>query len=192
MPDNEKGENPQGQGETPTTPQGGTPPGSLSEALTLITSLQDRVHALNAESADRRKKLEKYEQEEAARAEAAKTELQKAQDKAAALKAELETAQTTISGLRISTAVEREAIRMGFLHPEDVLKLIASSSLEVTEAGEVKGAKEAVEKLAKERPEMVNKTQGAGVGTPSQKPAKSAGTPPTAAQPVASGIPVKL
>jgi hypothetical protein len=65
-------------------------------------------------------------------------------------------------GLRIARMVEREAIKTGFQYPEDVEKLIDRETIEVDEDGKILGVKEAVKKLATERPGLLTTPSGGG------------------------------
>jgi hypothetical protein len=84
--------------------------------------------------------------------------------------AELERESTA---LRIAHQVEREAQKAGFLYPEDVPKLVDASRIEVEpETGRILGVKEAVERLAKDRPGLLAAPRGGGspAAVPQRRP----------------------
>ena len=143
MAEPKEGETPKPEGETP---EGSTEAEKQPKAVT-VEELQAENERLakalketNKEAAARRKKLDQYEQAEQIKAEADKTELQKAQDRAA--KAEASAQALKVSLMRRDAAVKvglPEALvdRLKGETPEE-LEADAKALLESLPKGEVK------------------------------------------------------
>jgi chromosome segregation ATPase len=99
-------------------------------------------------------------------------------------------AERQLQEFRISIMVEREAGKAGFQYPEDVYRLIDREMIEVDgETSKITGVKQAVEKLAKERPGILSAQRGGGTPpreTPRypnrQQPSGSGATPEARAE----------
>ncbi|HMF59211.1 MAG TPA: hypothetical protein VK595_02495, partial [Vicinamibacterales bacterium] len=89
------------------------------------------------------------------------TERLKTENKAAATKAAEAERRATAAEERlvreqIDAAVEREAVKLGFEYPDITPQLIDRTRVEKDEeSGKIVGVKEALERLAKERPNLV-------------------------------------
>lgn len=124
-----------------------------------------------------RAKIAKFEEAEAERKKAALTEAER-------LKLEKEEAITkaasaiaTANGRLIDAELRVKAAEMGLRSPELYLKLIDKSKMTVTDAGEVKGAKEALEALKTADASLFGKAQAATSADTSGKNKPVAGKP---------------
>lgn len=123
--------------------------------------LEALAKELGFESADAMKAAAKAKKEAD---EAAKSELEK--EKAARERAEAEkkTALDAANTRLINAEIKVFAVQAGFVDPADAVALVDRSGIQVDEQGNVTGAKEAVEKLAKAKPHLVG--TGKAGGTP--------------------------
>ncbi len=143
-----------------TTPEVVAPPAesTLDELKAELARARDALKAVNAEAAERRKKLSAYEADEAKRQEAEKkrrdaelSETEKLKNQIAEKDTTLQALQNDLKTWRIRQAIEREATVLNFQNPEDAYLLADMTGVEISEDGKVTGAKEAIEKLAKAR-----------------------------------------
>jgi len=118
------------------------------------------------------------EQEEAQRKAEAEAEQKRLEDQAewqklaerraeetASAQAEAQRLSEEMASVRIRHAVEILAAEMGFQSPADAFGLADLAGVKISEGGEVQGVKEALEKLAKDKPYLLKKAHG-GIGTP--------------------------
>lgn len=153
--------NPGGDTQTNTTP--------TIEAVTAeLETVRKALKQANAESAQRRKRLEELEAEENKRKDAEKTELQKALDKAAELEAQLAKQTETVKQTTIQHAVEITAAKLGFTDPGDALSLLDHSAIKIGDNGKVDGVEDALKDLLKRKPYLA-KTGAQQPETDSQK-----------------------
>ena len=147
-------------GEMPTTEQEGvTPPATDQQPLTVeqlqaqLADRDKRIRELNRESAERRKKLDQFEAEAKAKADAEMTELEKAQKRAAELEEEL---------ARRDLAEKKRAIAAKVGLPDGLaLRLVGATDEELE-----KDAKALLETLPKpEKPKPGATNPGAGGST---------------------------
>lgn len=139
----------------------------IAERDKIAAALKDA----NKEAAERRKKLEKFEADEKARAEAAMSETEKLTAKARDLEAQLTAAQTELIETRITSAIEREAMRLGFADANDAALMLDKKAISI-DGKNVTGVKEALEALAKAKPYLLKSQQPPSVGSPA-KPAQA-------------------
>ncbi len=88
-----------------------------------------------------------------------------AQSKAVASEQARLDAEERANNLLLRSEVTAQAVAANFVDPSDAWALIDASKLSIDEDGKVKGAKEAVEALAKAKPHLV-KGNGSNLGTP--------------------------
>lgn len=142
--------------ETDNTNTGGDTQTNTTPTIEAVTAELETVRKAlkqaNAESAQRRKRLEELEAEENKRKDAEKTELQKALDKAAALEAQLAKQAETVKQSTIQHAVEITAAKLGFADPGDALSLLDKSAVKLGEDGKVEGVEDALKDLLKRKP----------------------------------------
>lgn len=145
-------------GEMPEDPQdGGTP----SEGMTLeqlqakLAESEKHIRKLNRESAERRKALDAFEAEKAKREETELSELDKAKQRAADLEAQSKAQAEQVNAKLIKAEVRAVAGQMGFRDLSDA-QLADLSEVEITDDGDVKGVKEALEALAKAKPYLLS------------------------------------
>lgn len=143
----------QGDGGTQTPPEGGNTQTTGDRTFTqadLDRIVADRVaRAKPADYDEAKAALEEKKRRE----EGEKTDLQKAQDELTQTKAERDEAQRRADETLRQAAVQIEALKQGADEELVALALAGDTSIEVKD-GEVKGAKEAVEKLLERKPNL--------------------------------------
>lgn len=146
--------------ETPTEEQQptGQEPGEQSKPD--ADALLAEVKSLRKEAASWRTKLRQAEEAEEQRKRSEMTELDK-------LKADLEAerqaraqAEEQRRNQLIRTQVITAAARAGFNDPEDAMRMLDTSTLEVDDAGAVDGLEAALSALAKAKPYLIKSTAG--------------------------------
>jgi len=115
----------------------------------------------NKEAAERRKRLQAIEEAEAKRKEAELSEVEKAKKRAEEAEARLEKLQSEMEQQAIRHAMMIEASNLHFYNPEEAIRLADLSLVEIDDEGRVKGAKAALEALAKQSPYLI-KSAGPG------------------------------
>jgi hypothetical protein len=146
-----------------------------------IRALRDQLSKTNAESAGRRKRLRELEDAEEARRRATLTETERVKAERDAFEAERDEAKALLDAERIGIAVERAALAAGFEYPQDVVKLIDLSGVDVNEDGKIRGVDRAVSELARQRPGLVRAPSTHRPGTP--PPRGPSPRPPSRAEP---------
>lgn len=146
-------------GETPTPPPSGetpqNPPGATPTAEE-IAELRTALKRANAESADRRKKLDQLEADEKTRNEAQLSEVEKERKLRTAAETKLTQQAQAMRERAIRHAVEIEASRANFIDPADAIALADLSAIQYDDdAGTVSGADAVVKALAKAKPHLV-------------------------------------
>ena len=138
----------------------GQEPGAERDASPDVDALMTEVKSLRREAASWRTKLRQAEEAEEQRRRAEMTELER-------LKADLEAerqaraqAEEQRRGQLIRTQVVTAAARIGFNDPDDALRMIDASSLEVDDQGAVDGLDAALQALAKAKPYLIKSTTG--------------------------------
>lgn len=157
----------------PIEPKQDDPPAPPSdeEREAELTRLRAALKAANSESAERRKKIEKYEQAEAERQQAEMSELEKERKAREEAERRAQAAEESAKQTLVRAAFVAEAARAGVAHPEDVYLLADKSSVTVADDGTVEGVTEAVKVLVDAgrvplagRPQAPNLDGGAGGG----------------------------
>lgn len=147
--------------ENPTEEIGtqGQEPGAEQKAPD-VDALLTEVKTLRREAASWRTKLRQAEEAEEQRKRSEMTELEK-------LKADLEAerqarakAEEQRRGQLLRTQVITAAARIGFNDPDDALRMIDASALEVDDQGAVDGLDAALQALAKAKPYLIKSTTG--------------------------------
>lgn len=144
MPNDENGEIP-------------TQPGAMPESE--LETLRAALRKANAESAERRKKLEQMEDAEKRKADAQLSEVEQAKKRADEAEAKLEAMQSSMRDRAIRHAIEIEASKAGFADPSDAVALADISAVQYDDDGKVSGADAAVKALAKAKPHLVKAAQ---------------------------------
>ena len=139
-------------GETPTTEAGATPTAAEFERL------QAALKAANKEAADRRKRLDALEADEAKRKEAELSEVEKADQRAKAAEAKAQTLEQRWRDGMLRSAVTLAATQAQFYDPEDAYRLADLTSLTVNDDGTVTGVEDALKALVKAKPHLVKAT----------------------------------
>ena len=157
MPNDNTGVDPQ-----PITPAGETPAGTdvvnKPSADTLQAQLEETRKALkaaNAEAADRRKKLQAFEEAETARKEAEMTEVEKANAKLAEMVAEHDALKQTLRDNALNAAIDLQAKTLNFRNTSDARARINRDALEYGDDEKWSGVEEALQALAKDSPYLI-------------------------------------
>jgi len=87
--------------------------------------------------------------------DAQKSELEKAQEKAEAMRRDRDALAAKVNDKLIKAEIRMQAAQLGFTNPEDAYHLADIAGLEVDEDGNVKGAAEALQELAKNKPYLL-------------------------------------
>jgi chromosome segregation ATPase len=155
-------------------------PDELKEEL---KRAREALKRTNRENADRRRRTEELERAEEERKNATlgetdrlKKERAEADRRAAEAERRAADADAKLVRQRIDLEVERLAARMGFLYPDIAAQLIERGRVEIDEdSGKVVGVKEALERLVKERPGLVEASPRGGT-PPREGPRRTAAT----------------
>ena len=148
------------QGQVPTTPDtdGQVPQGTTEASQLDADALAKELKAARKEAAAYRTKLRQAEEDAETRKRAEMTELER-------LKADLEVerqARTKAEEQRqrqiARTQVIAAAARLGFNDPEDAIRMLDQSTLEVDDAGNIDGLDDALGKLLKQKPYLARQT----------------------------------
>lgn len=140
----------------------------FSTHISGLKSALEKERASSKELTKAQKRLKELEEAEAKRAEAEMSEKERLEKRVAEAEAKREQAEKDLRENRVRIAIEREAVKLKFRDVEDVYKYLDPASFEITEDGKVKGAKEAVEALAKAKDYLLDK-QDKGNGSPRSK-----------------------
>lgn len=171
------------QGETPTTPTSEMDAGSVTNADGLraeLDSTRKALTAANREAAERRKKLDAYEQAESARKEAEMSEVEKALKRAQTAEAERDAALKAHRDGKLQNAVTVAAMSAGFHNPDDAWAFLPAGAVSLDDKGESQGVAEALAELTKTRPYLIKQQGPAAPAAPSGTPdgaAKGLGKP---------------
>ena len=110
----------------------------------------------NKEAAERRKRLEEIEANEAKRKESELTEVQRAAQRADNAEASLKQVKDRYRTNAIRNEIKLYAQNAGFVDTQDAIALVDMSSVDFDEANDkVTGAKEAIDALAKAKPHLL-------------------------------------
>lgn len=137
-------------GETPENQAGVTP--------AEIEQLRAALKAANKEAADRRKRLDALEAEEAKRKEMELSEVEKADKRAKDAEAKAQQLEQRWRDGMLRSAVTIAATQAQFYDPEDAYRLADLSSLTVNDDGTVTGTEDALKALVKAKPHLVKST----------------------------------
>ena len=160
----ERGEMPEENtgGDPQNTPEGemleGTDAGNKPDAATLQAQLEETRKALKAannEAADRRKKLQAFEEAEAKRKEAEMTEVEKLQAQLAEMAARDEATQQSLRETKLNGAIDLAAGALKFRKATEARALINRDALEYGDDGEWSGVEKALKALAKDSPHLI-------------------------------------
>jgi hypothetical protein len=149
--------------ETETEASGGeTPTGDGEDMAAKMARMEAALRKANAEAADRRIKLQEFEEAEKKRQEAELSETERLKKQLDEAKAERERLLANMQETQMRSAVERAAATMRFHDPADAYALADLSSVTV-EDGKVNGVDAALKALAKAKPHLVRQEQPANL-----------------------------
>lgn len=152
--------------------QAGTEPqdsGEVPDPAELQAELERTRKALadaNKEAAARRKKLEAFEAQEAKRKQAEMTELEKAKARLNELEKRAEQAEAGRKQALVRAAVIAQATAQGFRDPEDALRYLDTSEVEITEEGKVSDVSALLKELGKQKPYLLQPQGSVGATNP--------------------------
>jgi chromosome segregation ATPase len=157
------------------------------ELVAELEGARSQLKKVNAESADRRKKLESLEKEKTDLADKTLSESEKFQAELKTIKADHQTLQEQLRAERVRTAILSEATKLNFANPEDAFSLIDLTTVEIAD-GEVSGFKKSLKALAESgrlvMESETNKSRNDALGTP----AVGKGKPKTGVEPATPKI----
>ena len=130
-------------------------PITLEEMQAELERTRLALKTANGESAARRKKLDEFEAREKKSKEAELSEQERLKAQLAEMQTAHEQARQEMATMRLRSAVEREAIKLGFKNPEDAYLLADMTGVEMDENGKVTGVESVLKELAKTRPYLV-------------------------------------
>lgn len=139
-------------------PQAGAP--QRGTQLTDPVALQRELDEARKDAAEARKKAKTYEDAETARAEAAKSELQKAIDRAEAAERDRDAGLAKAKSLHLRLATVEAARKIGFRNPEIAHRLISDGEVAFDDKGEPKNIEALLTKIAESDPYLVNGAPG--------------------------------
>jgi len=148
------------------------------EALAGQKKALDDERGLNKLGKDAIKKLKTFEDAEAQRKKDELSDVDKAKLETKEANDKLTAAQEALYNTRIRSAVVLEASRLKFADAGDAYNLADLSGTEIAEDGTVSGVKEALEKLAKEKPYLVKGLEGGGTPKSNSKQSVDNGQKP--------------
>lgn len=143
--------------------EGDNTPKTLEDALKLVATLTSQLEETNktlkrtnAESAGRRKELERIEAEKREGEKSKLSEAERTAQEKEELTKENTTLKTKLKGQAIAFEVARHAGKLGFYDPDDAAKLVDLSKVEYDEeSGTVTGVEDAVKALAAKKPHLL-------------------------------------
>lgn len=154
------------QDQTGTEPQDS---GEVPDPAELQAELERTRKALadaNKEAAARRKKLEAFEAQEAKRKQAEMTELEKAEARLNELEKRAEQAEAGRKQALVRAAVIAQATAQGFRDPDDALRYLDTSEVEIAEDGKVGDVSALLKELGKQKPYLLQPQGSVGATNP--------------------------
>lgn len=145
-----------------------TPESAGEDTAATIKRLETALKRANAEAAERRIKLQEFEEEERKRQEAELSETERLRKQLAEAQAASETMAAQVRETQMRSAVERTAARMRFHDPADAYALADLSAVTVGDNGKVDGVEDALKALAKSKPHLVRGAEPANLNAQSR------------------------
>ena len=139
---------------------------TVEELQAELEKAQGALKRANAESAGRRKDLEKYAEKEKSQAEANLSETEKLKAKIATIDAAHQKLEDKLRAQGIREAITLAATKLGFAAPGDAYALTDRSEVVTDKAGKVTGFEKSLAALAESGRLTMNKQLGDGYGTP--------------------------
>ena len=131
-----------------------------------LGEVREALKRVNAESAGRRKELEKIAAAEEERKKELLSETEKFQVEIKAVSEAHKALKAELSAERVRTAIIAEAMKLGFASPEDAMSLTNLAEITVTD-GKVSGFEKSLKALADSgRLAMKDDKRSDGLGTP--------------------------
>ncbi len=154
------------QDQTGTEPQDSGEVPDLAELQAELERTRKALADANKEAAARRKKLEAFEAQEAKRKQAEMTELEKAEARLKELEKRAEQAEAGRKQALVRAAVIAQATVQGFRDPEDALRYLDTSEVEITEDGKVGDVSALLKELGKQKPYLLQPQGSVGATNP--------------------------
>jgi len=134
-----------------------------------LDEVRDALKKANAESAGRRKELEKHDAEKEALKQKGLSDSEKLLAQVKAVEEQHAALATELKAERVRNSILAKATELGFASPEDALLLINLAQIEVVE-GKVSGFEKSLAALAESnRLAMKDDKRSDGLGTPTGK-----------------------
>ena len=150
--------------ETTTTPAGEMPNGSddgknaSTDSLQAeLTEVRKALKAANSEAADRRKKLQAFEDAEKKRKESEMSEVERLNAQLAEMVSTHEQLQKSLQDTKLNAAIDVAAKTLNFINVDEARAHINRDALKLDDEGNWTGVTKALETLAKERPHLIEK-----------------------------------
>lgn len=149
-------------GQAPTIPDtdGQEPQGTTEASQLDADALAKELKAARKEAAAYRTKLRQAEEDAEARKRAEMTELERVKADLEAERKARQEADDRRQALALRTQVITAAARLGFNDPEDAIRMLDQSTLEVDDAGSIDGLDDALGALVKAKPYLIKSTTG--------------------------------
>lgn len=128
-----------------------------------VERLRVALKRANAEAAERRHKLDAFEEKERKQREAQMSELEKAQQRAEEAEQGLVALRADLEKRAVRHAVEMTATALRFYDPADAYALADLAKIEIDADGQVAGVEAALKALAKAKPHLVKAEQVANL-----------------------------
>lgn len=141
---------PAGTGDTQAESTGGEQ-ASQPESISL-----EEAKKLRAEASSLRRRLKDLEDREKAAEDAKLTEQERIARERDDLAARLAERETAIADMRLQAAVTSAAVRLGFVDPEDALRLVDRSAVKADEEGRLTNVEDQLATIAKAKPYLLN------------------------------------
>jgi len=148
-------------GETPEESQGGETQAGQTDVQGELEQLRVALKKANSEAAERRHKLQEYEEAERKRQEAELSEVEKLRKRLDESAAEREHLTSALNETRIRHAIEMTAAKMRFHDPADAYALSDLTGVDIDEDGAVSGVEDALKALAKAKPHLIRSAEPA-------------------------------
>lgn len=138
---------------------GGSDEKDAAELQAELERTRQALSKANSEAAERRKKLEAYEEAERKRKEAEMSEKEKLEAKLAEAQAQAEQATQAANERLLRASVTAEAAKLDFADPADAWSMVDRDGLAIDDEGEAQGVAEAVKALVKAKPYLVKRKE---------------------------------
>lgn len=149
-----------------TEPQGAGDPQDPAALQAELERTRKALADANKEAASRRKRLEALEADAAERKKAEMTESERLKQQVAELEKRAAEAEAGRKQALVRAAVIAQATAQGFRDPEDALRYLDTSEVEITEEGKVSDVSALLKELGKQKPYLLQPQGSVGATNP--------------------------